>query len=251
MKRWNQKSPHQKGRQRASASNGAPRAKRPLAAHAIAVVVAALLVAGATAATFSFTSLGTADSETKTLADLAQARAQLGEGKRLLDRISEGRSSQPAAVAAVEPAQSVAAATSPPVTAAPDRLSWLQQWLPRVPAPKPAAITHSVELLPPLTRANFAALAIELSAPPAPLPTVVAPTATTTRLPLPSDQPPVAAPAQVPPPSFGALEPLPVTPDVARKSGKTREASCAAILEQAQLGDLTLEDRATLQRRCR
>ncbi len=95
-----------------------------------------------------------------------------------------------------------------------------------------------------------------LAAPPAPLAvappsSVAVPVAVAPPVALPS--PPVPAVAsRTPPPSFGSVDPVPMAAEVAHKSGRQGPIACATIIEQAQIGELSAEDRLILQqRRCR
>lgn len=139
------------------------------------------------------------------------------------------------------------ASNAGPSTTAPALLPALPPALPAVRSTEPAFPLQPFDII---ALARFRATERDRSL--AALP--IAPTAALPQPapnPLAPGLPPVAATVPAPP-SFGSVDPVPMAAEAAHKSGRQGSIACATIIEQAQIGELSAEDRLILQqRRCR
>jgi hypothetical protein len=277
--------------QRRDARHVSRQQSRRAGALALAVIAAAALVLVGGVVSRSLLTNSSPASPTRALAEAAQQRAQLESGRRLLERMAGGTAEEVKPRAQPSPSVAVVVAPADQSAAGPgvfeglwahvlEAVGSISERQPATPLPTPAVSVEPAAKLPVKEIPKLPVVAMDAvvrpAAPVVPaVPTfVLRPfepevfarfraserepmTAAAVAMPQPvqAASPPVAIVGTTPvfgAPVFGSVDPVPMAAEAAHKAARQGPLSCATIIEQAQVGDLSPEDRLILQqRRCR
>jgi hypothetical protein len=210
------------------------------AAQATPQPIASGISAGATPAPEAAPSLTVPEREP------SEPRGLLAALRQRVHDIAKGPPSTPVTVATAEPPLRPSPELTPPLArghfAAISPIMPMQPQVEAPPLPPPPVLAFVLRPFDAVALAHFRRSEHDLSPIPQPI-----------SMPVPEPVAVVAAPAagSGAAPSFGSVDPVPMAAEIARKSAKQGPVNCVAIIEQAQLGELTAEDRTILKTKCR